>query len=91
MIAVIAVAAIELLMLSGLLELRRGISVVAGCCILFGASAIAATLTGFDGGLKENNRPPPADLGHLRGALRALDPPASAYDPYAGASVPTAQ
>lgn len=90
-VAVIAVAAIGLLMLSGRLELRRGLTVVAGCFILFGASAIAAALTGSGGGLENDNRPPPADSGHLRRPLQALDPPASAYDPYAGASVPTAQ
>lgn len=90
-ITAIAIAAIGLLMLSGRLGLRRGIAVVAGCFILFGASAIATALTGFGSGLKEDDRPPPADTGHLRGPLQALKPPTSAYDPYAGASVPAAQ
>jgi type IV secretory pathway VirB2 component (pilin) len=90
-VAVIAVAAVGLLMLSGRLELRRGLAVVAGCFILFGASAIAAALTGSGGELKEENRPQPGESNRLRGSLRAPDQPASAYDPYAGASVPAAQ
>src|SRR3546814_7849839 len=39
-IAIIAVAAIGLLMLSGRLDLRRGITVIFGCFLLFGASGI---------------------------------------------------
>src|SRR3546814_8122909 len=46
-IAIIAVAAIGLLMLSGRLDLRRGITVIFGCFLLFGASGIAAALTGL--------------------------------------------
>lgn len=91
MIAVLAVAAVGLLMLSGRLELRRGIAVVIGCFILFRASGIAAALTGFSGS-KEDSRPPiSADTGPLPSSLRAPAPPALAYDPYAGASVPTAR
>lgn len=40
-LSVIAVAAFGLLMLSGRLELRRGLSVVIGCFILVGAGGIA--------------------------------------------------
>lgn len=86
MIAVIAVAAIGLLMLSGRLELRRGITVILGCFLLFGAGGIAAALTGLPGGdIGQNSA---SDPGPLSNQLRspALQP--SVYDPYAGASVP---
>ena len=88
-IAVFAVAAIGLLMLSGRLELRRGITVVIGCFILFGADDIAAVLTGLD---SKDVQLPPAnspDPGQLSGPLRTPTSLPTAYDPYAGASVPT--
>lgn len=88
-VAVVAVATIGMLMLSGRLELRRGITVVLGCFILFGASSIAAALTG----LVSENVPPPqssaSDAGQLSNHLQSpAAPPPAAYDPYAGASVP---
>jgi len=89
-VAVISVATVGLMMLSGRVDLRRGASVVLGCFILFGASAIAAGIrsvaTGdfapaeptyqVDPWLPPPQAPPPA-------------PPAAASDPYAGAAVPT--
>lgn len=85
-VAVVAVAAIGLLMLSGRLELRRGITVVLGCFLLFGAGAIGAEITGLtDAGATPRtlNAPP-------RSALTRVAPSRSevSYDPYAGASVP---
>src|SRR3954469_17388888 len=41
-LAVIAVAAVGMMMLTGRINVRRGASVVFGCFILFGASSIAA-------------------------------------------------
>ncbi|HEY0595367.1 TrbC/VirB2 family protein [Sphingopyxis sp.] len=87
-VAVLAVATFGILMLSGRLELRRGIAVVIGCFILFGASAIAAALTGF-GGSGAAIKPPPAT--DIRPPLQTPAPPTPAYDPYAGASVPSAR
>src|SRR3546814_6795556 len=46
-VAVVAVAAIGLLMLSGRSELRRGITVVLGCFLLLGASAIGRAITSW--------------------------------------------
>ena len=46
-IAVIAVAFLGLLLLSGRLEMRRAIHVLFGCFILFGASSIASGLMQF--------------------------------------------
>ncbi|WP_192645678.1 TrbC/VirB2 family protein [Sphingopyxis sp. OAS728] len=88
MIAVIAVAAIGLLMLSGRLELRRGIVVVIGCFVLFGASGIVAVLTGSASSVRDrpvvtsNSQRPPTVI-PLPGSST------SNYDPYAGASVPS--
>ncbi|UKK86173.1 TrbC/VirB2 family protein [Sphingopyxis sp. BSN-002] len=90
MFAVIAVAAIGLLMLSGRLELRRGITVVVGCFILFGASSIATALNGLAGAGSDGDRRTNTDLGQLPSHLQSHLPP-SAYDPYAGASVPIAR
>lgn len=87
-VAVLTIAAIGLLMLSGRLELRRGITAVIGCFILFGAPGIAAALTGFDGSEQIGQPPPPVDSEPLKGSLLAPVSPPPAYDPYAGASVP---
>ncbi len=88
-IAVLAVAAIGLLMLAGRLELRRGITVVIGCFILFGAPGIAAALTGLGGSDGAPQLPLVPDPDPLSGSSPSAPPPPAAYDPYAGASVPT--
>jgi type IV secretory pathway VirB2 component (pilin) len=85
-IAILAIAGIGLLMLSGRLELRRGVTVVIGCFILFGVSGVAATLTGLSGINTQSNPPAPSNSGPLSNQLRSPTP--TAYDPYAGASVP---
>lgn len=88
-VAVIAVATIGFFMLSGRLELRRGITVVMGCFILFGASGIAAALTGLASENVQPRRPSASDTGQLSSQLQSPATPPAAYDPYAGASVPT--
>lgn len=90
-VAVICVATVGLMMLSGRVDLRRGASVVLGCFILFGASTIAAGISSVatgDFGPAEATaqvepwlpppppQPPPA-------------PPRVPSDPFAGAAVPT--
>jgi type IV secretion system protein VirB2 len=45
-LAVIAIATVGFLMLSGRLDWRRGVQTVIGCFILFGASSIAAGIAG---------------------------------------------
>jgi type IV secretion system protein VirB2 len=74
-------------MLSGRLDLRRGLVVLAGCFVVFGAPVIAAGLRG-DGGNSATelaSAPPPLVIPALpaRNALSG-DP----IDPYAGAAVP---
>ena len=90
-VAVLAVAAIGLLMLSGRLELRRGITVVIGCFILFGAAGIAAALTGASGADNTPGTPAAPSSDPLPNQLRSSPPLPAAYDPYAGASVPQAR
>jgi type IV secretion system protein VirB2 len=85
-IAIIAIAWVGLAMLSGRVDIRRGLSVVFGCFLLFGAKGIADGLR--SAALSEAvpmsaNVPPPPTY---------AKPPASrsvpnGYDPYAGAAV----
>jgi type IV secretory pathway VirB2 component (pilin) len=87
-VAVICVATIGLMMLSGRVDLRRGASVVIGCFILFGASGIAAGIGSFAGA-----GPVPAEAAFdadLWVPPPLPQPPSAApADPYAGAAVPT--
>lgn len=85
-IAVIAIAAVGFGMLTGRIAARRGMRVVLGCFILFGASAIAVSLMGLANGSrystveavpKAQSEPP-----------KPTFTPPPARDPYAGASVP---
>jgi type IV secretory pathway VirB2 component (pilin) len=48
--AVIAVAIVGFLMLTGRIEWRRGLTVVVGCFIIFGATAIVAGIRSVAGG-----------------------------------------
>jgi type IV secretion system protein VirB2 len=49
--AVIAVAAVGFLMLTGRLDWRRGLTVVIGCFVIFGAVSIVAGIRSLAGGL----------------------------------------
>ena len=49
--AVIAVAAVGYMMLTGRVEWRRGVTVVIGCFIIFGAVAIVSGIRTMAGGL----------------------------------------
>ncbi len=48
--AVIAVAVVGYMMLTGRIEWRRGLTVVIGCFIIFGATAIVAGIRSLAGG-----------------------------------------
>lgn len=86
-VAVLAVAAVGLLMLSGRMPIRRGLTVVVGCFILFSASTIADALVNGAGSTvpRAEASPSPAP------SYTLSRPTAVPYDPYAGASVPTAE
>jgi type IV secretory pathway VirB2 component (pilin) len=83
-VAVTAVAWVGMLMLAGRLEIRRGLTVVLGCFVLFGASAIVGGLQSAisDDRTELVSMPPPPPV------PQAPPPPARSADPYAGASVP---
>lgn len=84
-VAVIAVSWIGMLMLAGRLEIRRGLTVIAGCFVLFGASAIAGGIQSTVGGGGVNTAyVPPAAAPPLQ-----PPPPTRNADPYAGAALPT--
>jgi type IV secretory pathway VirB2 component (pilin) len=85
-IAVIAIAGIGLAMLSGRIDIRRGLSVVLGCFLLFGARGIAEGLrsaTTSEGIAFDSSVPPPPVYAKPAPAANT----ANGYDPYAGASV----
>lgn len=82
--AVIAVATVGMMMLTGRIELRRGATVVVGCFILFGATSIAAGIRSAASGIG-SDVPKPAPV---QASAGVRVPPPSHYDPYAGASVP---
>ncbi|WAC25466.1 TrbC/VirB2 family protein [Blastomonas sp. SL216] len=86
-IAVTAIAAVGLALMSGRLDLRRGIVTVIGCFVVFGASGIAAGIVAAatsasmsTAGLDGSGRTP-------RPPIPVVRPPAD-YDPYAGAAMP---
>ena len=86
-LGVLAIAACGLLMLWGRIDVRRGLTVVLGCFIIFGAPSIAAGLrsVGNDGEASESR---PALNGPLAIAPIPTAPSQpSGYDPYAGASI----
>jgi type IV secretory pathway VirB2 component (pilin) len=86
-VAVIAVASVGLLMLSGRLDARRGLIVVAGCFILFGARSLVdglqAALT-TDGANTPHAAEAPVPPARIPDSLPSGPNP----DPYAGATVP---
>lgn len=91
MIAVIAIAAIGLLMLTGRLPVRRGLTVLFGCFVLFGAASIAAGLRGAAAAVPGAGGTPPAPqplaASGIEPALVAPPVAPASEDPYAGASV----
>lgn len=86
-LAVIAVASVGFLMLSGRINLKRGATVILGCFILFGASSIAHGLRGLAAGSAPEA--PRAQAGRAPEAPPDLVPasPPPPTDPYAGAAL----
>lgn len=87
-VAVISVASIGFMALTGRVDLRRAATVILGCFILFGASSIVA---GLEGAAREGNTlgraPQQIVSADVSPVARPRVPP-TGYDPYAGASVP---
>lgn len=86
--AVLAVACVGLLMLSGRVDVRRGAHVILGCFIIFGASTIAAgiqaSIFGSGERVEATELPLPPPL-----VIPQTEPQSSpsAHDPYAGAGL----
>ena len=84
-VATLAVAITGLLLLNGRMDWRRGARTIAGCFLIFGAPIIAAgllapatsTSPGAVSPVLEPEVPPPPPR------------PPEAYDPYAGAALPS--
>lgn len=89
-VAVICVAGVGLMMLSGRVDLRRGGAVIVGCFILLGAPAIATGIQSVAQGGYE----PAAPVYSVRPSPLPPAPPPTpppetpAADPFAGAAVP---
>ena len=85
-LAALAIAGIGLTMLSGRVSARKGIRVIAGCFILFGAQTIAQGLVGlaWDTDQSQHSINPPEPLP----TMPLPKPSPQNPDPYAGASVP---
>lgn len=83
MIAILAIASIGLLMLSGHMPIRRGVTTILGCFILFSAGTIA-------NGLLNQWRPMtnPVVIAPQPPAYTAATPAPAPYDPFEGAAVP---
>ncbi len=89
-VAIIAVAAIGFMMLTGRIDMRRAVRVVLGCFIIFGASTIAtgivAALSSSPSGPGQNAMgPPPFDGPPAAVPVNSVP---AVTDPYAGAAVP---
>jgi type IV secretory pathway VirB2 component (pilin) len=88
-IAVLAVASVGLAMLSGRLAIRRGMMVILGCFILFGARTVATGLRGAGeakpvAAPRALPSPPPI---YPKPPASPNQPRGEPYDPYAGAAV----
>jgi hypothetical protein len=100
-VAVVSVAAVGLMMLSGRIDVRRGATVILGCFIVFGAASLAGGIRSTLGAEPVYAAPaipsalsrPPVTLS-VEPWLRtpASSPPSGpapdTADPFAGASVP---
>jgi len=87
-VAVIAVASVGFMALSGRVDLRRAVTTILGCFILFGASSIVAGLQSALHGGDPTLAAPPVMAAQVSPLATPPKPPSN-YDPYAGAAVPT--
>jgi len=90
-VAVIAVACVGFLMLTGRIELRRAANVILGCFIIFGASSIAAGIQAAGARAAGSASAPAAET--TQPYFPPVPPPAypqapvQPHDPYAGAAI----
>ena len=88
-IAILAIASIGFAMLFGRVDVRRGLTIVLGCFVLFGAREIAAGFMAASLGdvaiLADASAPPPPN--YAKPLPTTQNKSNDNYDPYAGASV----
>jgi len=87
-VAIVAIASVGLMMLAGRVNIRHGLTVIAGCFILFGASTIVAGIQSSLAGADQAAAPATPESPPPMVAAAPPPPPPANNDPYAGASVP---
>lgn len=85
-VAVLAVASVGILLLSGRVPFQRSARVVFGCFLVFSAATIANALASLAGDWQVTDRPESAAA--MQSSTQRLPPD---LDPYAGAAAPTQQ
>jgi type IV secretion system protein VirB2 len=87
--AVIAVASVGFMMLTGRIDWRHGATVILGCFVLFGASAIARGILDSATAIAASQAPPPPppEISVPAFSAPAQTAAPAVADPYAGASV----
>jgi type IV secretory pathway VirB2 component (pilin) len=85
-VAIIAIASIGFAMLAGRLDVKRGLTMIFGCFILFGAQSLASALSNL--ALSSVPEPPVMTANKAPQYPMPSKNPENAYDPNAGASVP---
>ena len=89
-VAIVAIAVVGLMMLSGRIDIRRGVIVVLGCFLLFGAPTISAGLRdGLAGDAAQSTLYFPDHIAISPPPLPKPMATPAPYDPYAGASLRT--
>ena len=83
-VAVLCVASVGFLMLQGRIDVRRGVGVVIGCFILFGAPVMIGAVSGLASSAG-GAQPVVAPLPPPPPPIPEVEPPP--YDPYAGAAL----
>jgi type IV secretory pathway VirB2 component (pilin) len=83
-LGVIAIAVLGLAMFNGQVSVRRGLTVVMGCFLLFGAPSVGRVLSGFASGSRAQIGTPSPDTDARPASLPAPPP---TRDPYAGAGL----
>lgn len=88
-VAVIAIAATGLAMLSGRIDLRRGTATIMGCFIVFGSASVARGLLNLATRQEQIIAADDVVITPMQPgiAIRRATPP-QAFDPYAGAAMP---
>lgn len=88
--AVMAVAAVGIVMLTGRMDVRRSVQVILGCFIIFGAATLAngiiAAVSLSSGGSDQN--PPVEQVVSAPAPTVPVNSVRAVSDPYAGAAVP---